>query len=276
MDHLAPPLLVGWNLVTGLERFLSSWKSTEDPAQGEYSVRIDPRGLPQLVLWKGDSIKARAGPWNGLHLTGYYGLKSNPVFEDKLVMNEKEVYYDYNILKNSIFSRYVQNLSGVAQGFVWMNRTQSWQLFYTSQADECEKYKLCGAYAICNISNSLVCACLEGFLPKSPKDWDSADWSDGCVRRTPLKCNDGDGFQQRMKVKLPDTSSCWYNKSMTLKECEGMCLKNCSCTAFASLDIRGGGSGCLLWFDSLVDIRELGDSGQDLYIRMAISELGTI
>ncbi|XP_059431991.1 G-type lectin S-receptor-like serine/threonine-protein kinase SD1-1 [Corylus avellana] len=53
-----------------------------------------------------------------------------------------------------------------------------------------------------------------------------------------------------------------------------MCLKNCSCTAYASLDIRNGGSGCLLWFDSLVDIRELGESGKDLYIRMAISELG--
>ena len=274
-DTFLPDMKLGWNLVTGLDRFISSWKSTDDPGQGEYSMRVDPRGLPQLVYRKGDSIKARAGSWNGLHLTGYHGLRSNPAYEDKLVVNEKEVYYDYSILKNSIFSRYVQSLSGVAQGFVWMDRTQSWQLFYTSLADECEKYALCGAYAICNISNSPVCTCLEGFLPKSPKHWDSADWSDGCARRTPLKCNDGDGFQQRNKVKLPDTSSSWYNKSMTLKECEGMCLKNCSCTAYASLDIRGGGSGCLLWFGSLVDIRELGESGQDLYIRMAISELGT-
>jgi hypothetical protein len=36
------------------------------------------------------------------------------------------------------------------------------------------------------------------------------------------------------------------------------------------------GSGCLLWFDILVDTRELGEIGQDLYIRMASSELGTI
>jgi hypothetical protein len=55
-----------------------------------------------------------------------------------------------------------------------------------------------------------------------------------------------------------------------------MCLKNISCSAYASLDVRNGGSGCLLWFDILVDTRELGEIGQDLYIRMASSELGTI
>ena len=34
-DTLLPEMKLGWNLVTGLERFLSSWKSTDDPAQGE-------------------------------------------------------------------------------------------------------------------------------------------------------------------------------------------------------------------------------------------------
>jgi hypothetical protein len=91
-----------------------------------------------------------------------------------------------------------------------------------------------------------------------------------------LKCDNGDGFRKHTAVKLPDTSSSWYNKSMNLKECEGICLQNCSCTAYASLDVSGEGSGCVLWFGSLVDIRELAVDGQDLYIRMAISELSTI
>jgi hypothetical protein len=157
-----------------------------------------------------------------------------------------------------------------------MDRTQSWELFSTFQADRCDNYALCGTYATCNIYHSPVCACLEGFLPKSPKDWDSTDWSDGCVRRTPLECNNGDGFLKRTGLKLPDTSSSWFNKTLTLKECEELCLKNCSCTAYSSLDVKGGGSGCLLWFASLVDIRGFIEGGQDLYIRMAASELGTI
>jgi hypothetical protein len=72
-------------------------------------------------------------------------------------------------------------------------------------------------------------------------------------------------------VKLPDTSSSWYNKSMSLKECEGMCLKNYPCTTYARLDVRVGGSGCVLWFGSLIDIREFSEGGQDLSLRMAIS-----
>jgi hypothetical protein len=62
---------------------------------------------------------------------------------------------------------------------------------------------------------------------------------------------------------------------MSLEECEGFCLKNCSCTAYSNLDIRGNGSGCLLWFGNLNDMRVFSQSGQDLYVRMANSELGT-
>ncbi|GJY83367.1 G-type lectin S-receptor-like serine/threonine-protein kinase isoform X1, partial [Tanacetum coccineum] len=59
---------------------------------------------------------------------------------------------------------------------------------------------------------------------------------------------------------------------MTLGECEMKCRKNCSCTAYTSLDIRNGGSGCLLWFDELMDIRE-SDSSQHIYIPMAAYDL---
>lgn len=44
--------------------------------------------------------------------------------------------------------------------------------------------------------------------------------------------------------------------------------------AYTNTDIRGGGSGCAMPFGDLIDIRELDGAGQDLYIRMAASELG--
>lgn len=61
---------------------------------------------------------------------------------------------------------------------------------------------------------------------------------------------------------------------MTLKECESVCLKNCSCTAYSNIDIRQGGIGCLLWFDELVDIRDYSAKGLDLYVRVARADLG--
>jgi hypothetical protein len=55
-----------------------------------------------------------------------------------------------------------------------------------------------------------------------------------------------------------------------------MCLKNCNYTVYSSLDVRGRGSECALWFGNLTDIREYSEGGQDLYVRMANSELGMI
>ncbi|KAF9605151.1 hypothetical protein IFM89_014142 [Coptis chinensis] len=52
------------------------------------------------------------------------------------------------------------------------------------------------------------------------------------------------------------------------------CLNNCSCMAYTNSNIRGDGSGCVMWFKDLIDMRQLTGVGQDLYIRMAASELG--
>nr|KAJ0223006.1 hypothetical protein LSAT_V11C200092150 [Lactuca sativa] len=60
---------------------------------------------------------------------------------------------------------------------------------------------------------------------------------------------------------------------MSLAECKKECnlKRNCSCTAYANLDVRNGGSGCLLWFGNLTDIRDF-EENQDLYIRIAMTE----
>ncbi|XP_050144790.1 G-type lectin S-receptor-like serine/threonine-protein kinase At4g27290 isoform X1 [Malus sylvestris] len=276
-DTFLPEMKLGWDLASGLERYVSSWKSTENPAPGDFSLRISRWGLPQLVTMKGAKIQARGGSWNGVHFTGYgsSGIRnSNPLPGVEFRLNKNEVYYEYRLLNRSEFSRYVLNPLGITQRFTWVYQTQSWELSFTFQADQCENYALCGAYATCNINNAPICACLKGFAPKSPKDWNSGYWSGGCVRKTPLACSHGDGFLKYNGIKLPDTSTSWFNKSMSLKECKWLCLENCSCTAYANLDIRVGGSGCLLWFGNLIDIREFAISDvQDLYIRMAASEL---
>ncbi|XP_030928870.1 G-type lectin S-receptor-like serine/threonine-protein kinase At4g27290 isoform X3 [Quercus lobata] len=276
-DTFLPEMKLGKNLVTGLDRFFTSWKSTDDPAQGEFSIRLDLRGLPQVVLMQGDRVKVRQGSWNGLRLNGYSGLIPNPLVEVEFHFNESEVFYDYKVRNSSVFTRYILNPSGFVQRFTWLDRINRWELFSTTPADQCANYAFCGAYASCTIGNTPVCACLEGFLPKSPKAWDSVDWSDGCVRKTPLNCSDGpdrDGFLKYSGLRLPDTSSSWFDKTMSLKECEELCLKNCSCTAYGSLDIRMGGSGCLLWFGKLVDITGIAKNAEDqFYVRLAASEL---
>ncbi|XP_015583928.2 G-type lectin S-receptor-like serine/threonine-protein kinase At4g27290 [Ricinus communis] len=270
-NTLLPSMKLGWNLDKGLNRYLTSWKSIDDPAQGNFSCLIDLRGFPQLFMKKGDAVQVRSGPWNGLQFTGSPQLNPNTVFNFSFVSNKHEIYYSYELKNTSVVSRLIVSEKGALERHNWIDRTQSWTLFFSVPTDQCDTYLLCGAYASCNINSYPVCSCLEGFVPKSPTDWSASDWSDGCVRRTELSCHTGDGFRKLKGMKLPDTSSSWVDMSMDLKECEGMCLRNCSCLAYANSDIRG--SGCLLWFDHLIDMRKFTEGGQDLYIRIAASEL---
>lgn len=39
--------------------------------------------------------------------------------------------------------------------------------------------------------------------------------------------------------------------------------------------MKGGGSGCAIWFGGLLDLRVIQDGGQDVYVRWALSDMGT-
>ncbi|CAJ2638945.1 unnamed protein product [Trifolium pratense] len=261
------------NLVTGPYRYLTSWRNPEDPAEGECSYRIDTHGFPQLVAEKGARLLYRAGSWNGFLFTGVSWQIMHRVLNFSVVFSDKEFSYQYETLKSSTITRMVLDPYGNSQRFVWSDRTQIWEAIANRPADQCDNYALCGINSNCNINDFPICECLEGFVPKFPKEWKSSNWSDGCVRKTPLNCLHGDGFLPYTNMKLPDTSASWFDKSLSLEECKTMCLKNCSCTAYANLDIRNGGNGCLLWFNNIVDMRKHTDLGQDIYVRLASSEL---
>ncbi|KAJ4843020.1 hypothetical protein Tsubulata_005406 [Turnera subulata] len=262
----------GKNLVTGLDRYYQSWKSPDDPARGNITYRLDPSGYPEIYVIRDSRIMYRSGPWNGMRFSGTPHLKPNPVFTFDFVFNDEEIYYIYRMVNKSTRSRLLVSPAGDIQRFMWIERTSSWLLYSTANTDNCERYKLCGAFGSCDINNSPVCSCLKGFVPKNPRAWNMVDWSDGCVRKTKLNCS-GDGFIKYSGMKLPETRNSWYSRTMTLEECRDMCLKNCSCTAYANLDARGGGSGCLLWFDELIDIRIFIENEPDIYIRVAASDL---
>ncbi|KAH9803158.1 G-type lectin S-receptor-like serine/threonine-protein kinase [Citrus sinensis] len=242
-DTLLPGMKLGWDLKTGLERRITSWKSPDDPSPGNFTWALERQDNPESIFWKGSRKLTRSGPWNGLR------------FSDKVV-----------------FSRTLVNQTlSLRQRFVWSKATQSWELYTSVPIDQCDTYALCGAYGICIISYTPFCQCLIGFKPKSRG---YVDWSQGCVRDKSLNYSRQDGFIKFTAMKLPDSTSSWVSKSMNLNECREKCLDNSSCMAYTNSDIRGEGSGCAMWFGDLIDITYFQDGGQDLYIRMSASELG--
>nr|GMC53532.1 G-type lectin S-receptor-like serine/threonine-protein kinase At4g27290 [Ipomoea batatas] len=273
-NTLLPGMKIGKNLATGHAWSLTSWKSTDDPALGEYTDMLDVNGFPQFIVFKGanKSVITRYGPWNGHIITGSPYNKNNSIFTIEIFMDETEIYYKYELKDHSVPTRSVLTPFGANQRLIWIERSQSWSVFLTGQTDNCGHYALCGAFGKCNINNSPPCDCLKGFIPKYPKEWDAADWSNGCTRRTQLDCGDGDRFLKYTGIKLPDTRQSWFNGSISLEECKRLCLKSCNCSAYSNLDVRNGGSGCLLWFGDLKDIREFNEIDQYLYVRVAASD----
>lgn len=269
----------GWDLRTGLNRRITAWKSPNDPSPGDLSWGMVLNAYPDAYMMKGGHKFYRGGPWNGVRPSGSPQLRDNPLFEFEFVDNKDEVYFVYHLKNKSVISRQVLNQTiGARQRFVWLETEKIWRVYASVPLDYCDNYGLCGVYGSCIISGSPVCQCLDGFKPKSPEAWNSMDWSQGCVRKKPLKCEEKlkDGFVRFSSLKVPDTEHTWLDVTMDLKQCREKCLNNCSCMAYTNSDIRGKGSGCALWFGDLIDIRLFAAGGQDLYVRMPASELGMI
>nr|GMD99507.1 G-type lectin S-receptor-like serine/threonine-protein kinase At4g27290 [Ipomoea batatas] len=266
-DTQLPGMKLGRNFVTGLDTTISAWKSEDNPGMGEYKLSLDLVGYPQLILRKGRKEVFRSGPWNGLGWSGSPGMvKKGHVGKTFLIISMNEISTHYQVYNSSNLVRTVLSNDGTVEIYMWSDGRREWNNIRKIPTDVCDEYRLCGAYESCDFNNNPICGCLDKFLPRDPR---------GCVRRTPLKCQNtsSDGFKKYSGIKLPDTQFSWFNSSMNLQECEQVCLNNCSCTAYSSLDISNGQNGCLLWFGDLIDIKVLPVHGQDLYIRMASADL---
>ncbi|KAF9609264.1 hypothetical protein IFM89_014458 [Coptis chinensis] len=275
-DTLLPGMKLGWNLKTGVNRFLTSWRNFDDPSQGDYTCGIDYTPYIESSVRNMSNKYYRSGPWNGLRWSGAPDMKPNTIFRYEIMQMAEESYYIFHLVNQSVIMRFLLSQTGTEgtfQRLTWVDKTNSWVRLVSIPRDRCDDYALCGVYSSCDATNVAVCQCLKGFKPKSPQDWSETDWSQGCERVAPVNCSKGEGFVKYTGLKLPDTTNSWLNSSMNLEECRVKCLNNCSCMAYTNSNIRGDGSGCVMWFKDLIDMRQLTGAGQDLYIRMAASEL---
>uniref|UniRef100_A0ACD5U7Y0 Uncharacterized protein n=1 Tax=Avena sativa TaxID=4498 RepID=A0ACD5U7Y0_AVESA len=273
-DTLLPSMKLGWDLTTGLDRYLTTWASPADPSPGDYRFEIDIRGVPEGYIWyNGTSPVYRNGPWNGLRFSGEPEMEpDNGNFLFEFVANSTDVYYTFLVDGGGdVISRFVLNQSTL-QRYVWLQQQQTWNLYWSLPRDQCDRYAECGAYGVCDASASPMCGCPAGFTPASPRDWALRDGSAGCARTTRLNCT-GDGFLTLPGVKLPDVTNATADASVSLDECRQRCLANCSCLAYSASSIKGGESGCILWTSPLIDIRQFESGGQNLFIRLAASDL---
>ena len=187
----------------------------------------------------------------------------------------------FEMIEKSAITRAVLNQSqSEYQRYMWVEDKKEWSIFLYLPKDKCDSYNLCGPYGNCIMGESPVCQCVQGFKHKSLQtSWNPEEWYKGCERSKPLSCLDKTGFDKISGLKMPDTTFSLLNETMSLNECEVRCLNNCTCIAYSNSDTRNGGSGCAMWFNDLIDIRQMAANKEDansqvIYIRMPASEQG--
>ncbi|KAI4374729.1 hypothetical protein MLD38_012691 [Melastoma candidum] len=275
-DTVLADMKIGINRTSGLERHLTSWISSDDPSPGNFSYGIDIGGFHEMILMQGSDIKYRTGPWNGLRWSGSGSTNfvSNVKYHYELVSTDEEAYYHYELLNKSFIYRLYLSPMGNLSRLTWIDDSNRWNLLLTLPMDNCDTYSLCGPHGICTITDSPVCACLKGFNPKFPLEWNATDWSKGCIRRSALECGT-DIFVNNAELKLPNTHYSRFNSTMNLADCHNTCKKKCSCMAYSSMNITDG-SGCFQWHGDLLDIRSIPKRGQELFVRMSVAESGLL
>ncbi|CAL5344756.1 unnamed protein product [Camellia sinensis] len=269
-NTLIAGMKLGWDLRVRLDQYLTSWKSADDPSPKDISCRFDLDGLPQGVICKGSVKQYRTGIWNGLQFNGVE--PQNSIFNANFIDNLEEVYFEFDLYQQ--ITRLVLNYTGTMQCVIRNNRNLEWVVINTVPSNPCKRYGQCGPNSICTISNAFTCSCLDGYIPKSSQDWNTMVWNGGCIRKYPLNCSDGEEFVAFRGMIVPNLSKFSLNTSMTLKECELECLKNCSCAAYANSNTTREACGCLLWYGDLIDIKRFANPGdQTLYIRVTAADL---
>ncbi|KAL2455060.1 S-locus lectin protein kinase family protein [Forsythia ovata] len=275
-NTILPNMKAGLNRKTGLNKFFRSWKSHDDPGTGEYGYKLELNGTPQFFFYKGPDRLWRTGPWNGLRWSGVPEMDLNFIYNISYVENDDEVTITNVVKDPSIFARTVLNESGILERLTWQGPERGWARIWYAPNDQCDNYAHCGAYSNCDLFNlsEFECSCLPGFEPQQERQWYLREASHGCKRKQEESvCGNGEGFIKVKNAKVPDTSIALMTKNLGLTACQELCLKNCSCTAFASANISGEGNGCITWHGNLVDIRQFPNNGQDLYIRVSAAEL---
>ncbi|GAB4831072.1 hypothetical protein Ancab_005082 [Ancistrocladus abbreviatus] len=132
---------------------------------------------------------------------------------------------------------------GMVQGSlesVTLEDSGQWNVTWEAPASAYDVYGNCGPFGVCNSNESPICKCQEGFVPKSNEEWSKGSWSSGCVRRTELLC------QRNMSGNLVGRG-----KSDGFLTLNGMKLPD----------------------RDLIDMQKFRITGEDLFLKLAHSEL---
>ncbi|XP_038895960.1 G-type lectin S-receptor-like serine/threonine-protein kinase At1g11330 [Benincasa hispida] len=260
----------------------TSWKTPSDPSKGNFSLSLDVLNIPEAVIRNyGGNPYWRSGPWNGHTFIGIPEMISVYLVGFNLAIEDQAYYFSISYSnEDQLLYNMVLSPEGNLEQQYWDPSKENWEVSWSAFRTECDYYGVCGVFGVCNANVSPVCSCLTGFKPKDEDEWNRGNWSNGCVRNTPLQCENSsrnntrveeDGFLKVELVKVPFLAE-WSNSSTSADDCKQECFQNCSCSAYA----YENGIGCMIWRRDLFDVQKFESLGANLHLRLAYADLQTI
>ncbi|KAG2682428.1 hypothetical protein I3760_11G190900, partial [Carya illinoinensis] len=232
-DTLFPVMKVsdvtkGWSL--------TSWKSTEDPAPGLFSMHLgswNGGSWKELIVMKGSETY-----WS----SAFIGLLNDILVIDGESVTWRSRYTDKMLRIVLDVTRQFRLLESKEDGLSW--------------------------HSICSETTDRRCDCLPGFKQVVAEGNKSS--GRGCVRKIDLKCGNDTKFSPFPQVDWPlNPKKLDISDSV---ECMSACSTNCSCIAYA-YDHRK--HECLVWEGPLLNVKQLSEDdgyGNDFYLKLDPSE----
>ncbi|GLT79693.1 hypothetical protein SLA2020_511730 [Shorea laevis] len=267
-DHPTDTWLPGMNITA--ERYLTSWRSLDDPFPGLFSLRLNPLRFNEFQLvYNNSKVYWSTGNWTGTafanvpEMTIPYIYKFH--FKDPYLPTAS-FWYTEKALDNGKppLTRFRMDVNGQLMQYTWTAQTENWNMFWSQPEDKCRVYGLCGDMGSCISTALKPCFCLNGFKPADDRGWNADDQTGGCQRESSDSCASTDGFEEVGVVEFDGGSTVSFPGNRRF--CEKSCLSNCSCIG---LYHYGKTNQCKNLYGSLLNLRNLTSmDGDVLYVRV--------
>ncbi|PON85819.1 LOW QUALITY PROTEIN: Tyrosine-protein kinase [Trema orientale] len=188
-DTFLPVSVLGFNVKTGESYVLTSWKSESDPSPGNFTFGISRQSPPEVFIWiNGLTPRWRSGPWDKSKFIGVPNADTSYQSSTGLQqdLDKGTTFLLFNLYNNSIVPKVFLSPQGVLTILLKEKGSGDWETYWEGPASQCDVYGTCGPFAVCKTSESPICECLKGFVPKSYQEWGNRNWTGGCERRTRL------------------------------------------------------------------------------------------
>lgn len=264
-DTWLPTMSLGPNIK------LRSWLTPTDPSPGPYSLEM-AQGIEEFVsVWNDSRQYWSSGLWTGKIFTNVPEMTTGFIYNFNM-SNTSGFYWTIypNVGVDFNISRFIIQTNGQIEQWSYIPG-RGWNNYWFQPKDACSVTGECGNYGICGQSLP-NCNCPgKGFQPANPAEWPDVSIH-GCVRQSSLNCSSqgsNDGFFPVNQTSY-DLDSAATLSTSDESQCGNLCLKNCSCTAFA---FDSAARNCSLFTTPLFNGQSSSSSSPAFYIRVAAKDL---